>query len=149
MTLPEKINEQLKAAMVAKDDARKRTLRAVRTKLQELEKSYGYHMLADVDGEEMKILQKMVKERQDSFAIYIAQSRFDLADPELEEINILKEFLPEEIDEDELCDLIGAFCAGLGVSSMKDMGRTMKEVRKEFPNADGKLTSTIVKEYLS
>ena len=148
MDLVIRINSALMDAIKAKDDARKRTLRAVKAQFTVMNTSgYGTTELM-----REKALMKMVKERQDSFDIYVAQSRFDLADPEMEEIKILEEFLPEQISEEDLRVEIDKHIKeryAPGVASMRDMGNVMKAIREKLPNADGKLTSTIVKELLS
>ena len=144
MELTEKINKQLMTAMKAKNEARKRTLRAIKAQFTLLSTT-GDEV---TEAMQVKVIQKMVKERHDSLAIYIAQSRHDLAEPEAEEIEILEEFLPEQMSEEDLRDEIAIVIFDHNVISMKDMGRIMKEIRIKFPNVDGKLASTIVKEFL-
>ena len=100
MNLLERINSELITAMKSGDNARKRTLRAIKAQFTLLETS-GKDITDDM---RIKAIQKMTKERHDSLAIYIAQSRHDLAQPEAEEIEILEEFLPEQMSEEELQD---------------------------------------------
>ena len=98
----------------------------------------------------MKILQKMIKERQDSYTIYTQQGRDDLAKPEQEEMDIIKEFLPQQMSETDLTIALKAIVDQLNASSMKDMGKVMGMATKQFAGkADGKMISTIVRNLLS
>lgn len=148
MSLTDQINSGIKEAMKAKDDARKRTLRAVKAQLLLLKTSgAGDEITKD---QEIKLLQKMVKERQDSYTIYVQQGRDDLAQPEKEEMDIIKEFLPQQMSEEELTAALQAIISQVGASSMKDMGKVMGMASKQFAGkADGKMISTIVKSLLS
>ena len=102
------------------------------------------------EDKEIQILQKMVKERQDSYSIYTNQGRDDLAKPEKEEMDIIKEFLPTQMSEDELRTALNDIIDDLGASSMKDMGKVMGVASKQFAGkADGKMISTIVRNLLS
>jgi uncharacterized protein YqeY len=102
------------------------------------------------EDQEIKVLQKMIKERQDSYEIYVQQNREDLAKPEKEEMDIIKEFLPQQMSEEELTVAIKAIVEQVGASSMKDMGKVMGMANKQFGGkADGKTISMIVKSLLS
>lgn len=147
MSLSEKITAGLKEAMKQKNDAKKRTLRAIKAQL----------LLLKTDGtgeevteeKEIKMLQKMLKERQDSYTIYMEQGREDLAGPEEEEMGIIKEYLPAQLSEAELTEVLKAIVAETGASSMKEMGRVMGMATKKLgATADGKMISKIVKELL-
>lgn len=147
MSLTNRINTGIKEAMKAKDDARKRTLRAIKAQL----------LLLQTDGTgaeiteetEIKLLQKMVKERQDSYDVYTQQNREDLAVIEAEELEIIKEFLPEQMSSEDLKAGLQAIIAKVGASSMKDMGKVMGMANKQFAGkADGKTISTTIKELL-
>ena len=148
MSFTDLINGGIKDAMKAKDVARKRTLRAIKAQLL-LQKTSG------AEGEitkaqEIKLLQKMVKERQDSYTIYVEQNRDDLAQPEKEEMDIIKEFLPQQMSEEELTAGLKEIMTTVGASSMKDMGKVMGMANKQFAGkADGKMISTIVKSLLA
>ncbi|WMX14789.1 MULTISPECIES: GatB/YqeY domain-containing protein [unclassified Aureispira] len=148
MSLTDRINAGIKDAMKQKDEARKRTLRAVKAQLLLLKTSgSGTEITED---QEIKLLQKMVKERQDSYEIYVKQNRDDLAAPEKEEMDIIKEFLPQQMGEDELREAIKGIIDQVGATSMKDMGKVMGMANKQFAGkADGKTISTIVKSLLS
>jgi uncharacterized protein len=147
MSLSEKITAGLKEAMKQRNDAKKRTLRAIKAQL----------LLLKTDGtgeevteeKEIKMLQKMLKERQDSYTIYMEQGREDLAGPEQEEMGIIKEYLPAQLSEAELTEVLKAIVAETGASSMKEMGRVMGMATKKLgATADGKMISKIVKELL-
>lgn len=147
MSLTDRINSGIKDAMKEKNEARKRTLRAVKAQLLLL-KTSGENVEITED-QEIKLLQKMVKERQDSYTIYIKQDREDLAAPEKEEMDIIKEFLPKQMSEEELTEALKTIVANVGATSMRDMGKVMGTASKEFAGkADGKMISTIVKNLL-
>ncbi|HCY97878.1 MAG TPA: glutamyl-tRNA amidotransferase, partial [Polaribacter sp.] len=99
--------------------------------------------------QELKIIQKQVKQRKDSAAIFIQQNRQDLADPELAEIAVLEQFLPEALSEEAIAKVVIETIAKLGASGMKDMGKVMGVVSNELSGkADGKIISTLVKQQL-
>ena len=148
MSLTDLINGGIKDAMKAKDEARKRTLRAIKAQLLLLKTSGGEGEITP--AQEIKLLQKMVKERQDSYTIYKKQNRDDLAQPEKEEMDIIKEFLPQQMSEEELTAALKEIITNVGASSMKDMGKVMGMANKQFAGkADGKMISTIVKSLLA
>jgi len=148
MSLTDHINAGIKDAMKQKNEARKRTLRAVKAQLLLLKTSGSGTEITE--EQEIKTLQKMVKERQDSYEIYVKQNRDDLAIPEKEEMDIIKEFLPQQMGEEELTVAIKAIVEQVGASSMKDMGKVMGMANKEFGSkADGKTISMIVKNILT
>ena len=148
MSLTDRINAGIKDAMKQKNEAGKRTLRAIKAQLLLLKTSgSGAEVTED---QEIKLLQKMVKERQDSYEIYVKQNREDLATPEKEEMDIIKAYLPKQMSEEELTVAIKGIVEQVGASSMRDMGKVMGVANKEFGGkADGKTISMIVKSLLS
>ena len=147
MSLEERINQDLKEAMKAKDDVALRGIRAIKAAIL-LEKTSGakHDLAQDV---EMKILQKLVKQRRESLDIYEKNSREDLAKTEREEIAIIERYLPQQLSEAELRSEIQAIVTATGASSMKDMGKVMGMATKKLAGrADGKAVSDIVKELL-
>ena len=149
MSLEQKVNEELKLAMKAKDKVKLDTLRGIKKEIIEAKTAKGASAELTEDVE-MKILQKMLKQRQDSAAIYDDQNRKDLADDERSQAEIISEFLPKQLSRDELELEISKLIAELGVDSMAGMGRVMGEAAKRFAGkADGKTISEIVKGKLS
>ena len=148
MSLEQKIMTDLKAAMKAKDQAALRTIRAIKSAIL-LKKTDGSGSELDEAGE-IKLIQKLAKQRQDSLDIYIEQGREDLAATEREELEVLKNYLPEQLDKAALTAIIQKIIADTGASSMKDMGRVMGMASKELAGkADGKAISQVVKGLLS
>jgi uncharacterized protein YqeY len=147
MTFEDRINEALKEAMKAKDEATKRGLREIKAQIL-LAKTDGSG--AEINEErEIQILQKMAKQRRDSLSIYIAQDRNDLADKEREELAVIERFLPKQLDADELTVVLRALIAEVGATSPKDMGKVMGAATKQLAGkADGKLVAEIVKKLL-
>jgi uncharacterized protein len=147
MTFEDRINEALKEAMKAKDEATKRGLREIKAQIL-LAKTDGSG--AEINEErEIQILQKMAKQRRDSLSIYIEQDRNDLADKEREELAVIERFLPKQLDADELTVILTALIAEVGASSPKDMGKVMGAATKQLAGkADGKLVAEIVKKLL-
>ena len=149
MTLESKITNALKEAMKSKDQTALTALRAVKSAilLHKTQKSSDGKMSQQ---DEMKILQKLVKQRKDSADIYKNQGRNDLADPELKEVEIIQQFLPEALSEDEVKEVVKSIIDETGAEGMKDMGKVMGiSTKKLMGKADGKLISTIVREFLS
>ena len=148
MSLQKQIMEELKTAMKSKDVVALQALRAVKSAflLAKTETGAGDDLTED---QEMKIIQKQVKQRKDSAAIFIDQGRQDLADPELAEIAVLEKFLPEALSEDAIEKVVLETIAKTGAEGMKDMGKVMGMVSKELAGqADGKTISTLVKKNL-
>ena len=147
MTLQERINADLKTAMKAKDDAAKRGIRAIKSQLL-LVKTSGTGAEMD-EAAEIKLVQKLVKQRKDSLAIFEEQGRADLAKIEAEEIAVLEKYLPQQMGEEELTTFLKGLMEKVGASSMKDMGKVMGMASKQLAGkADGKTISTIVKKLL-
>jgi len=148
MSLEERINNDLKEAMKSKDQARLRGVRAIKSAIL-LQKTSGSGKEIDEDAE-IKMLQKLIKQRQDSYDIYVKQNRNDLAEVEKGEIDVIMGYLPEQLSEEELEIKVKALINQLGANSMKDMGRVMGVATKELGGqADGKTISSIVKPLLS
>ena len=139
----------MKAAMKAKDTVALESLRAIKSALllANTEKGGGKDL---TEADEVALVQKLVKQRKDSAAIYKEQGREDLAGPELAQVAVLERFLPEQLSEEEIKEVVGKVIADLGASSMKDMGRVMGTVNKQLAGkADGKTIAGIVKAQLS
>ncbi|WP_339841767.1 GatB/YqeY domain-containing protein [uncultured Maribacter sp.] len=147
MSLQQKVMEQLKLAMKAKDKVALESLRAIKSALLMASTSGDGEITED---DEIQLVQKLVKQRKDSAAIFIEQGRQDLADPELAQIAVIEQFLPEQLTEEEVEKVVVQTIDSIGASGMKDMGKVMGIVSKELAGqADGKLISTIVKNKLS
>lgn len=149
MSLEQKIMTELKTAMLAKDEKALRSLRAVKAAILLAKTSEGAGgELKEED--EIKILQKLVKQRKDSLEIFQQQNRTDLAQKEQEEIEVIEKFLPKQLSADELKTIIAKIIADTGASSPADMGKVMGAATKQLAGkADGKAISAIVKELLN
>jgi len=148
MSLQKEVMEQIKTAMKAKDTVSLEALRALKSAFLLANTSGGDVELSEED--EIKIVQKLVKQRKDSAALYLEQNRNDLAEPELAQAKVLEQFLPKQMSEEELKTAISEIIKKTGASSMKDMGKVMGMASKQFAGkADGKTISGIVKELLS
>ncbi len=149
MSLELKITTALKEAMKSKNQMALTALRAIKSAilLHKTQKSSDGELSHE---DEMKILQKLVKQRKDSAAIYTGQGRNDLADPELKEAELIQQFLPKALSVDEVKVIIKSIIDETGADGMKDMGKVMGlSTKKLMGKADGKLISTIVREFLS
>jgi uncharacterized protein YqeY len=141
--------QEMKAAMKARDSVTLESLRAIKSALllARTEKGGGKELS---EADEVVLVQKLVKQRKDSAAIYKEQGREDLAGPELAQVAVLERFLPQQLTEEEIEDIVGKAIAELGASSMKDMGRVMGAVSQQLAGkADGKTIAMIVKSQLS
>lgn len=149
MNLQDKVMEQLKVAMKNKDKERLESLRAIKSAILLAQTEKGAK--ADLTGEEeLKLLQKLVKQRKDSAALYQEQGREDLAEPEIAQANTIAEFLPEQLSEEEIEAAVKKIIADTGASSMKDMGKVMGTASKRLAGkADGKSISVVVKKNLT
>lgn len=148
MSLQKQIMEEMKKAMKSKDTVALQALRSVKSAFLLAKTETGAE--EDLSEEqEMKIIQKQVKQRKDSAAIFIKQNREDLAAPELAEIAVLDQFLPEALSEEKIEEVVLNTIQKLGASGMKDMGKVMGIVSKELSGqADGKTISMLVKKNL-
>ncbi len=148
MSLQKQVMDQIKTAMKAKDTVALESLRAIKSALLLAQTSGSGEELSEAD--ETKLVQKLVKQRKDSAAIFTEQSREDLAAPELAQAAIIEQFLPEQLTEEEIEKVVVQTIATIGAQGMKDMGKVMGMVSKELAGqADGKTISTIVKNKLS
>ena len=148
MSLQTQVMDKMKEAMKSKDTVALQALRAVKSAFLIAKTATGVQDEITAD-QELKIIQKQVKQRKDSAAIFIQQNRQDLADPELAEIAVLEQFLPEALSEEAIAKVVIETIAKLGASGMKDMGKVMGVVSNELSGkADGKIISTLVKQQL-
>ena len=148
MGLQQDIMTAMKTAMKAKDQTALAALRAVKSEILLAKTSGAGDDLSEAD--EVKLLQKLVKQRKDSAAILTEQGRADLAEPEIAQAAVIEQFLPEQLTADEIEKVVVMTIDSIGASGMKDMGKVMGMVSKELAGqADGKTISTIVKAKLS
>ena len=149
MSLEKDIMIAMKDAMRSKDQVALRALRAVKSAIiiQKTETGSSSEMS---EKDEMKLLQKLVKQRKDSADIFSKQNREDLAKPELEEVEVISKFLPTAMSESEIEIVVKETIASLGAEGMKDMGRVMGVVSGKLAGkADGKTISILVRNNLS
>ena len=149
MSLEQKIMGDLKNAMLAKDEKALRSLRAIKAAILLAKTSEGAGGELKED-DEIKLLQKLVKQRKDSLEIFQQQNRTDLAQKEQEEIEIIEKFLPKQLSADDLKSEVSAIISEVDASSPADMGKVMGAATKKLAGkADGKTISALVKELLS
>jgi len=149
MNLEQQVMAEMKDAMKAKDDAALRGLRAIKAEIIKAKTEPGANGEISAEGE-MKLLQKIVKQRRDSLEIFTQQNRPDLAIKEQEEIAIIERFLPKQLTTDEIKEILGAIITEVGAASPADMGKVMGVATKQLAGkADGKIVSTLVKELLA
>jgi uncharacterized protein len=148
MSLEEKVMADMKEAMKSKNEAALRGLRAIKAEIIKAKTEPGANGQVSPETEG-KILQKMVKQRKDSLEIFNQQNRADLAAKEMEEIAIIEQFLPKQLNEDELRAALTAIITELGATSAADLGKVMGVASKKLAGqADGKAISTMVKTLL-
>jgi len=148
MGLQQKVMEEMKTAMKARDTVTLESLRAIKSAilLAQTEKKAGTELSAE---EEVRLVQKLVKQRKDSAAIYETQGRADLAGPELAQAAVIERFLPEQLTEEEIEAVVEKTIKETGASGLKDMGKVMGLVSQQLAGqADGKTISGIVKRKL-
>lgn len=149
MSLQDQVMTELKAAMRAKDAVKLEALRAIKSGILLAQTETGSKEEI-TEEQELKLLQKLVKQRKDSAAIYKEQNREDLAQPELDQAAVIEQFLPAQLSEAEIEQKIKDIIAKTGASGMKDMGKVMGMASGELAGkADGKTISMIVKRELS
>lgn len=149
MSLELEVMTAMKEAMKAKDQTALTALRAVKSAII-LAKTESGAQETLTEEQELKLLQKLVKQRKDSADIYLKQDRKDLALPEIDEAEVISQFLPEALSEEEIEKVVVMTIEELGAEGMKDMGKVMGKVSKELAGqADGKTISTIVRQKLS
>lgn len=146
MNFEEQINQELKTAMLSKNEVEVRSLRAIKQAILIAKTSGNAEMKKE---DEIKMLQKLVKQRKESVEIYQQQNRADLATPELEEIAVIEKFLPVMLSESEILTELKGIIAGMGNVSPQEMGKVMGLASKHFAGkADNKIVSKLVKEIL-
>ena len=149
MSLEQKVMAEMKDAMKAKDEAGLRGLRAIKAAIIIAKTAEGANGELKAD-DEPKLLQKLVKQRKDSLQIYQQQNRADLAKKEEEEIAVIEKFLPKQLDETALKEILAKIIAETGASSVADMGKVMGLATKQLAGqADGKAIGAAVKELLA
>lgn len=149
MQLEQQVMERLKEAMKQKNEAALRSLRAIKAEILKAKTEPGFSGSITPDGE-IKMLQKMVKQSKDALEIYEKQSRADLATKEQDEIAIIESFLPKQLDDVSLKEIIQRIIAETSASSPADMGKVMGAATKQLAGqADGKTISGMVKALLS
>ena len=149
MNLELKITNALKEAMKTKNQESLTALRAVKSAIL-LHKTKKSSVGELSEKDEIKILQRLVKQRKDSAEIYSNQGRNDLAEPELKEADFIKQFLPKPLSKEEVKEIVKSIIDETGAEGMKDMGKVMGlSTEKLMGKSDGKMISTIVREFLS
>ena len=149
MSLLNSLNDELKAAMRAKDSLKLEALRAIKSAVL-LAKTATAGDNDLTEEEEIKLLQKLVKQRKDSAVIFKEQNRDDLATPEEAQARVIAQFLPDQLSQQEIEQIVDEIVAKTGAQGMKDMGKVMGMASKEMAGkADGKTISTIVKQKLN
>lgn len=149
MSLQQRVMERMKTAMKAKDSVALESLRAIKSALLLAQTEKGGEKGLS-PAEELKLLQKLVKQRRDSAAIYQEQGRADLADPELAQAAVIEKFLPEQLSEEEIEKVVRKVITDTGASGMQDMGKVMGQVSAKLAGqADGKTISAIVRKHLA
>lgn len=147
--LEQEVNKEIKAAMLSKNEARLRGLRAIKAALLLSKTEKGASELITEDAE-IKVLQKLAKQRRESAEIYKAQNRDDLYTIEIEELEVIESFLPRQLSAQEVEAEVKSIIQSTGANSVKDMGKVMGAANKQLAGkADGKLVSEIVKQLLS
>ncbi len=146
MNIEEKINADIKSAMLAKEATKLEALRAIKSAVLLLKtSSEGLS-----EDSAIKAMQKMVKQREETAEIYKQQNRLDLADPEIFQANIIKQYLPKQMNEAEIRATLKVIIAEIGASSLADLGKIMGVASKQLAGkADGKIISALTKELLS
>lgn len=147
--LEQTINQEIKTAMLAKNDVRLRGLRAIKAALLLAKTEKGASESVSEEAE-IKVLQKLAKQRKESADIYQAQNRADLYKIEVEELEVIESFLPKQMGREEVVAYLQEVIARIGASSVKDMGKVMSVANKELAGkADGKTISEVVKQLLA
>lgn len=148
MSLQQEVMTAMKEAMKAKDTNALTSLRAIKSAILLAQTESGAKEELTED-QELKLLQKLVKQRKDSATIFSEQGREDLAKPELEQAVVIEKFLPEQLGDEEIAQVVVDVIAKTGAAGMKDMGKVMGIVSKKLAGqADGKTISTLVKKNL-
>ena len=143
----DKIDTLIKESMLNKDDSRTSVLRLIKARFLEFKTVKNAKPLDEVA--EISILNKMIKDRNESAALYIENNRRDLANKELEEIKIIKEFVPKEVSEIELKGYINLIITNEVEPIKKNMGLIIRKVKEKYPQSDGKIVSKLVQDVLN
>lgn len=147
--LQENIDKEIKTAMLAKNNVRLRGLRAIKAAILLAKTEKGGNDTLTEDAE-IKVLQRLAKQRKESADIYKTQNREDLYQIEAEELEVIEEFLPKQLSREEVVTVVQDVISRTGATSVKDMGKVMGAANKELAGkADGKTISEVVKELLS
>jgi uncharacterized protein YqeY len=147
MSIKDELKEKIKEAMRSKDTATRDTLRNIQTMIKQIEVDERREI---DDNEATKLIIKYAKQRQEAMAQFEAASRDDLVQKEQLELDILSEYLPKQLSEEELKTKLKEIVAELGATSMKDMGKIMAKAKELFGNsADGSIINKVAKELLS
>ncbi|HIK33036.1 MAG TPA: GatB/YqeY domain-containing protein [Oscillatoriales cyanobacterium M59_W2019_021] len=151
MSLKDRIGEEIKAAMKSKDKVRLETVRSIKKIILEKESSIrGEGRDRLTEAEEMDVLLQQAKQRRDSIEQYVNAGREDLAEKERQELAIIEEYLPKQLSEEEVGEIVDEIVAEVGATSPKDMGKVMGPAMQRLKGqADGKLVQQIVKAKLS
>lgn len=148
--LEQQIQNDLKAAMLAKDKVALASIRGIKAAILLAKTAEGGQKDTLEDAELVKIIQKLVKQRKESAAIYSQQNRPELAENELAEVAVMEKYLPKALSEEEVEAIVKQIIADTGASSMADMGKVMGTATKQLAGqADGRVISSIVKRLLS
>ncbi|MCW5907754.1 MAG: GatB/YqeY domain-containing protein [Chitinophagales bacterium] len=149
MTLEEKVNADLKTAMLAKEEATVRGLRAIKSAIIIAKTEKGANGVVSPE-KEVQLLQKLVKQRKDSIAEFEKANRTDLIAKEQEEVNVIEKYLPAMMSSEEVTEVVKQAIAATGATSQKEMGKVMGMVSKQLAGkADNKLVADIVKSLLA
>lgn len=149
MSLEEQVMTGMKEAMKSKNEALLRGLRAIKAEIIKAKTEPGANGQISAEGE-LKLLQKLVKQRRDSLEIFQQQNRTDLAQKEQEEITVIEQFLPKQLEPEALKKIVAEIIASVGAAGPQDMGKVMGVASKQLAGqADGKAISAVVKELLS
>jgi len=149
MSLELTVNENMKKAMLAKDEVGLRALRAIKASVL-LAKTAEGAAASLTEETETKLLQKLVKQRKDSLEIFERQNRMDLAQKEKEELEVIERFLPKQMGEEEIKAVVAEIIQQSGVVNISGLGQVMGLATKQLAGkADGKVISSIVKELLA
>ena len=149
MSLSKNINAEIKTAMLGRDEVKLRALRAIKSAFLLAEREKGN--TGDLsEQQELKILQKLFKQRKDSLDIYVEQDRSDLAEKEKEEMDIIGEYLPKQMSDEDLSTALKEILETNDISSMKDMSKAMGMAMKSLSGkADGSRISAMIKTLLA
>jgi uncharacterized protein len=149
MSLEQQVMAEMKDAMKSKNEAVLRSLRAIKAEIIKAKTDPGAHGEID-EATEQKFLQKMMKQRKDSYDIFSQQGREDLATKEKEEMEVIEKFLPKQLTTEEIKEAVAEIIAQTGASSAADLGKVMGVASKQLAGkADGKAISAVVKELLA